>query len=188
MVFQPAFANNLSVVKTGQHPFDETSGKYFEGSGSDDLLYVQQTTDGGYIVTGFGGSVGSGNIDVWLIKTDSNGNKIFDKAFGDSDCEYGYCVQQTSDGGYIITGHTWSYGAGAQDVWLVKTDKNGNSVWDKSLDSKSKNAGYNDILSIKTNEYRMLKNKAVSSPICLGVLENFPLLHQLSDFWCKHRK
>jgi hypothetical protein len=105
--------------------------KTFGGSGRDWGSSVQQTSDGGFIIVGYTTSFGAG--DVWLIKTDANGNKQWDRTFGGSDWDEGFSVQQTSDGGFIIVGWTWSFGAGWADVWLIKTDANGNKQWDRTF-------------------------------------------------------
>ncbi len=91
---------------------------------------VQQTSDGGYIITGYTYHLGP---DVWLIKTNASGDTIWTKTFGGSDTDNGISVQQTADGGYIITGYTESFGAGNADVWLIKTNASGDTIWTKTF-------------------------------------------------------
>lgn len=94
---------------------------------------VQQTTDGGFIITGET-SLGAGPSDMYLLKTNSEGTIQWAKSFGGAGNESGYCVQQTSDGGFIIIGNTDTYVAGgAWDMYLVKTTSDGTLQWSKTF-------------------------------------------------------
>jgi len=88
--------------------------------------YVRQTSDGGYILAGATNSFGAGSYDILLIKTGANGNIIWAKTYGGTDDDRASSFQQTSDGGYIVAGWTNSFGAGWDNIFLVKTDANGN--------------------------------------------------------------
>jgi hypothetical protein len=125
-------------------------------------------------VAGVTWSFGAGDFDIFLIKTDANGNRIWAKTYGGTSDDYAYSVQQTSDGGYIVAGVTWSFGAGYWDIFLIKTDANGNLQWAKTYggigDDEARSvqqtsdggyivagytysfgAGYNDFFLIKTD-------------------------------------
>jgi hypothetical protein len=131
--------NDVWLIKTNASG-DTLWTKTFGGSDIDVGYSVQQTTDGGYIITG--STFGAGVSDVWLIKTDDSGDTLWTKTFGGSDSEWGRSVQQTTDGGYIITGMTRSFGAGDRDVWLIKTDNSGDTLWTKTFGGSDGEGGH----------------------------------------------
>jgi hypothetical protein len=94
---------------------------------------LDETSDGDYIVTGTGhGLLPGAYYYVFLLKADSNGNMLWMKTFG-SNNSWGNSVRSTSDQGYIVTGSTVEYGAVDRDVWLIKTDRDGNEEWNKTF-------------------------------------------------------
>jgi hypothetical protein len=124
--------SDIWLIKTdaqGNKIWDKTFG----GKRDDGANSVQQTTDGGYILCGNTGSYGPTNMDIWLIKTDGNGNRLWDETFGEEDNDRGNSVQQTTDGGYILCGFSSSQEELqlGQGPWLIRTDANGNKLWDK---------------------------------------------------------
>jgi hypothetical protein len=88
---------------------------------------LEQLSDGGYIATGM-----TYETDVILVRTDSLGNALWAKIYGGDGIDFGEAVIQTSDGGFVITGTTTSFGAGGWDLYLIKTDEYGDTVWTKT--------------------------------------------------------
>jgi hypothetical protein len=100
----------------------------YGGSGGDIGYSVQQTSDGGYIISG----VCTMDQDIWLLKTDASGDSLWSKTYGDWSYEVGHSVQQTTDGGYVVIGHTYRANRD-YDVWLLKTDALGDTLWTKTF-------------------------------------------------------
>ena len=119
------------LVKTdgnGNHIWHQA----YDGEGDDYGFLAWPTDDSGHMITATG-NCGAGKMDYWLIKTDAEGNKLWDKTFGGTEDDELTLAQLTPDGGYILVGYTKSFGTGGKDIWLVKTDAEGNKVWDKTL-------------------------------------------------------
>ncbi|MDG6218965.1 MAG: hypothetical protein QCI00_05955, partial [Candidatus Thermoplasmatota archaeon] len=114
------------------------------GGGYIDIGYdIQQTSDGGYIIVGYTRSYGdTSGRNIWLVKTDGSGIEEWNKTFGGNDDDEGHSVRQTTDGGYILTGHTESFGSNMNDVILIKTDASGNEEWMKIFGGEYDDEGY----------------------------------------------
>ena len=101
-----------------------------------ELGYVRQTNDNGYILTGY-----NDNDNITLIKLNQDGILSWEKEYGGVDYDRGNSVIQTNDGGFIICGYTSSYGSGNEDVYIIKTDIQGDSVWSKTFGSSDEDLG-----------------------------------------------
>lgn len=118
------------------------------GGTSDDFAYdVQPTSDGGYVVVGETTSAGAGGSDVFLVKTDSAGDLLWNKTYGGTGNDAGYSIKQTSDGGYIIAGTTTSFGVGTNALYLIRTDSNGNLVDSAVFHGTGTDVGYSVVQS-----------------------------------------
>jgi hypothetical protein len=120
--------------------------KTYGGSGLEVAWSIQQTFDGGSVVAGRTYSFGQGMADILVMKLDEDGNIIWQKAYGGSNDDIAYSIQQTSDNGYIVAGITKSYGSGNWDGLMLKLDLNGNVVWQKTY------GGSNGDLALSVNQ------------------------------------
>ncbi|MFZ5434337.1 MAG: hypothetical protein ACOZB3_11280 [Calditrichota bacterium] len=106
--------------------------RYYGGTGIEVPYSLQITRDGGCIMAGKTNSFGAGEFDVYVIRTDSLGDSLWARTYGESGNECAYDLQSTSDGGYIIAGDTDSRGAGQSDFYLIKIDSNGDTLWTRT--------------------------------------------------------
>ena len=147
--YDTVISDNIFLIKTDAAG-DTLWTRIFTAPAYDQAKSVQQTNDGGYILSGRTTSfVGGGQMDDVLIKTDSMGMITWAKTYGGFEGEEGMSVKQTADSGFIVTGATYSYGsaAGTSDVFVVKTDVNGIVQWSKAYGAVSVEASYSIIQS-----------------------------------------
>jgi hypothetical protein len=121
------------------------------GGTSHDKGYALQVTDYGYLIVGETYSYGTATGDIWILKTDFDGNELCNSTIGGYGMQgdIAYAIEKTSDDGYVIAGGTWSYGSGYNDVWLIKIDTNGLEQWNRTFGGDS----YDQALQVKqTND------------------------------------
>ncbi len=105
----------------------------FGGNNDDEGYSVVQANDGGFAVAGYTSSFGAGGKDVYLVRTDSLGNQLWTRTFGGTQDDEGYSLLQTADGGFLIAGVSSSFTSGSRDVWLVRTNASGETLWSRNL-------------------------------------------------------
>lgn len=131
---------DVYLIKTDLNGNVKWSKKY-GGEKWDVCINVKQTSDG-YILVGATKSFGEGDKDVYIIKTDLKGEKLWEKTFGGKKLDSGSGIDQTLDGGYILTCGTYSFGEGEMDIYLIKTDSKGNKMWEKTFGGRKDDSGY----------------------------------------------
>ncbi|MCP4631381.1 MAG: T9SS type A sorting domain-containing protein [candidate division Zixibacteria bacterium] len=125
------FDDSIYVVKTnpdGIVQWSHIHGVNYNNRAS----YIENTYDDGFIVVGGVGHFEGDDFDILLVKLDSVGDTLWTRTFGGDSAEWGECVRQVKDGGYVISGSTNSYGAGSMDWYLIRTDENGDTLWTKT--------------------------------------------------------
>jgi len=137
----------LAVITTGSHGA-EYWAKTYGGAAEDHANTIQQTSDGGFIVTWSTRSFGAGNWDIWVLKLDRTGSVSWQKTYGGEGQDEAYAIQQTSDGGYIVGGVTFSFNDNA-DAWILKLDSNGNVIWQKTYEGGGGGNNHDDILAMQ---------------------------------------
>jgi hypothetical protein len=133
---------DIHLVKTddnGNQQWTQTFG----GISNDEAYDIKSTLDGGYIICGETSSIGFGEEDAFLIKTDNLGNKEWENTYGGSVEDGGQSVIQTNDGGFALCGFTTSLSTtvGKGDVYLVKTNNNGAEQWYKTYGGSEEDWG-----------------------------------------------
>jgi len=136
--------------------------KAYGGSEVDWAEDIVATKDKGYAIAGYMSVPTHNNdYDVMLIKTDSLGVMQWMKHYGGSSWDMGHSLIETPDSGFVIAGETYSSGNGNNDIFLMKTNKNGDSLWSKTYGGPAEDVAFdiskchdgNFIVAGKTNSF-----------------------------------
>jgi hypothetical protein len=128
LLFILASSSPISLVGASSEMWSRTYGS----AGQEGAYAVVETSDGGFAMAGLTFSFGAVGGDFWLVKTDADGNMEWNQKYGGAETEIAYSLVETPDGGYALAGYTYSFGAGNNDFWLVKTDQYGNMEWNRT--------------------------------------------------------
>ncbi|CAN5827530.1 Ig-like domain-containing protein [soil metagenome] len=144
--------------------------KYLIGNNVDILRSISQLPDSGYVLAGYSNSTGThGGYDGWVVRMNQYGDTLWTKYIGTPDWDFFYDVAPTYDGGFILCGGTYGIGAGEEDMWFVKIDANGDTLWTKTYGG------------IKTDEARSIIETGDSLLAVAGF--SYSLGDSLGDSW-----
>lgn len=124
---------------------------------------VKQTADNGYIICGYTNSIGNGSYDAYLVRTDDKGKLLWEKTFGGFEWDFAYDLEITADGGFLIVGETHSLGNGNADAYLIKTDKDGNLLWEKTMGGTGKDIAH-ALIATKDGNFAFCGENASKNP------------------------
>jgi len=177
----------VKIASTGDLVWERSLG----GSGIEISYDIAKTTDNGYVITGntfsndFDVSKNNGESDVWLIKLDDYGNLIWEKTFGGTEYDAAQGVYTSLDGGFLIAGNSKSSdldaisNMGENDLWLIKTNSNGELIWQQTFGGADLDHGFDVIENTdksvlfvgesSSTDFPILQNKGMSDVIVIKI-------------------
>ena len=160
----PSGDTDVYLIKTDPEGITEWIRSY-GGSEDDGGSRAEPTPDNGYIIVGYTSSIGHGDNDIYLIKTDQAGDTLWTRTFGGDSSDAGHSVYLTSDGGYLIAGQTYLFGPGELDAIVIKTDSIGQEQWSSTFGGLAGEIddGY-DAIETSDGGYMLVARKGTFGP------------------------
>lgn len=145
------YKSDFYLIKTNSNG-DTIWTKKYGGIQNERLNSIAQCSDGGIVMAGYTESFGAGSRDFYLIKVDANGSVQWSKTYGDALMDVANSVKQTPDGGFILAGYS-HYGATSSDIFIVKTNSTGDTLWTRTFTQPTKAMTANDVIVTKDGGY-----------------------------------
>ncbi len=149
--------------------------RLYGGTKNDEAYAAIQTSDDGYLLAGYSRAFGEYTGDVYYVKTDEFGNEVWNTSVGGDSWDVARNVIETNDGGYLISGWTQSFGAGDRDIYIIKTDENGDTLWSRTYGGYSRDEGW-DATQVDNGGYIILGSTASFGQLAtnIWILKLFP--------------
>jgi hypothetical protein len=119
--------------------------KSYRTPGIDALYKVKQTSDGGFVAVGLTRLPNWGDVNAWVLRVDSQGNVIWDNSYGGTQTDQADDVVQTSDGGFLVVGSTYSFGG--FPAWVLRLNQAGGIVWQRAYNSTMNESGAGSVVA-----------------------------------------
>lgn len=162
---------DVMLVRTNAEGEEQWS-RTFGGAGIDQGQALGATADGGFLLVGATGSIGAGEEDAWVIRTDAEGTEAWSRTYGDVGSELASGVAATDDGGFVFTGSTTSFGAGARDLYLVRIDGEGKETWSKTYGHGPRDYEWgNAIIALEDGGFAIAGNADRRDPNALDLMD-----------------
>jgi hypothetical protein len=132
--YSPNSPRDIYLIKTDPEG-NQLQSELLGGSGDDFASQIKKLPNGNYIIIGSYESSGSGNWDIWLLYLNSAGDTLWTKTIGDQNCQWGFSIDNTSEGDFIIGGSYNAMSVNGEDFYIVKVDGSGDTIWTKTYPS-----------------------------------------------------
>jgi hypothetical protein len=132
------------------------------GGSLDERCFASLIVEDELIVAGSTNSYGAGQRDFWILKTTLDGDSLWSRTYGgigDDEC---YDIKRSSDGGYLLVGYTRSWGSDGRDIWLLKTNASGDSLWSRTYGGSANDVGL-EILEVQDSGFLIVATSTVTS-------------------------
>jgi hypothetical protein len=180
----------MVMISFGQAPSTQWQ-KCFGGPNYDATLSLVKIAGGGFFTVGYSSSTSgdisqnNGGFDFWAVKGSSNGTILWEISYGGTNTDYGTCVSQTLDNGYVLAGSSKSTNGdvtgnhGDEDFWVVKIDSTGIIQWQKSLGGSS----WEDPISVKQTPDSGYIIGGLTASVNGDVTGHYPVFGSGLDCW-----
>lgn len=148
-----SFSNGASDIYLVKTDYKGTTlwSRHIGGNNIENGYAIEETYDKGFIIGGFTNTTPGGDYDMLLVKTDSNGFVQWQKTIGGADWDMLYSLAPAPDSGFVLCGETYSFGNASSNVYIVRTDKDGNVIWQRNYGGNAKDKGNEIIVTADTS-------------------------------------